>query len=400
MFDEITHFQLGTNSRQNWEKFIRKLNRMIDAVNEHSEVFEEMEEESRRGGKREKRESKVKSSGGETVLAANLTGEYLGAYHAVRLESPPEGDSEPIDMLNDFHNADSVMLAKMPNGDESAFAVSLSTVNKNGCFVAKLTGLTGMMVDVEDLSHEYATTKNNETGLLVSTETGYAKILFKPKKTGKQFCFILLGVSAAVEAGDRDAIVMRAIKYSDPIAPPEDRHYGKILLPEQEPPRNGDGEIDIDKLPDCCCLTLGKDPNEPGQDEEAKHQQLIKGDSVKRNGPHRRKNPNYVPPSGNEEPSEPEYIDFYMADPIAEYFLPVDSDIQWDMEADPPEAGDSTITRKDSDGNEASMFVSGEMITQGFMVTGNAESYIVRNKNTNDGRKLIIVGGRCQQRVE
>lgn len=195
------------------------------------------------------------------------------------------------------------------------------------------------------------------------------------------------------------AIVMEAIRRTqDVTSDPSEYTFGKIRVPGKEyPPGPIDPETEEPTPPvfdDCCCLALGKDPNEPEEDEEPHHQQLYKGQRIEITGPFKWKNPDFNPE--DEESDEPEFLEYYEAEPIREYWSKLDDDVQWDMESDPPEHGTTTITMKDSDEQDVVMFVSGEVITQGFMVSGNAESYkIILNED-----RLIIVGGRCQQKVE
>lgn len=177
-------------------------------------------------------------------------------------------------------------------------------------------------------------------------------------------------------------IVVEAIGLTpDVISDPVDYTYGKVKVIGDE----------SGTLYDCACLSLAKDPN------GTNHQQLIAGDDVILHGPYQRDNPDYDPE--NEGSNEPEKLTYYKADAIMEYRIKVDSDVQWDMEATPPTAGNSTITRTDANGDDVVMFVSGEVVSQGFKITGNAESYIVRNEKSEDGRRLFVVGGRCQQKV-
>lgn len=208
--------------------------------------------------------------------------------------------------------------------------------------------------------------------------------------------FLIQGTS------DLTAIVMSAIERTpDPTAEPDDCMYGKIRVAGKDygdPPDDENADPN-ERFDDCCCLALGKDPDGDN------HQQLYKGQQIKVKGPYKRKNPDYVDPESlgeNEEPPEenPEYIEYYEAEPIREYSARLDADVKHE-EGIKPQNG--TITLKDSDDNEIVMFVSGARIPSGQEIKGGetASYYDIELRETDDGiNQLFIMYGACPRDIE
>lgn len=178
-------------------------------------------------------------------------------------------------------------------------------------------------------------------------------------------------------------VVMEAIELTpDVTSEPEDYTFGKIRIVGKEYPTTDENGQPIEPMfDDCACLTLAKDP------DGTNHEQLYKGKIVNVTGPHKRKNPDYDPE--DEESEEPEYIEYYTTAEYKGYYYAV-------LDDDLFSGGFSTITVKDSDGNDVVMSVSGGSIREGFMIKGNAEHYIIESNETNDGGwALMAIGGPC-----
>lgn len=190
---EPSKFKVGKNSRVGWHQFIGKLNVLLERVEKHSEIIGELTDTGkskplpRRSGRSERRVNAV----GETVRVANMTEESLGIYHVIRIERNDDRDGNVL--LNEYHNQTSILLGKIPKGDETAFGVTLDMASPKAVIPVKVSGVVGVIIDVKDTSHEFATTKSNAIDTLVSSESGYARILTSPKETGKQFCLVILG---------------------------------------------------------------------------------------------------------------------------------------------------------------------------------------------------------------
>lgn len=286
-----------------------------------------------------------------------------------------------------------------PSGDDTESVCILFDAANKGCVAnALIIGPACCLIDILDTSHRFAVPIPDDCTKLQSSEEGTIRILSAVEETGEKFCAVLLGSPAATSSTPRQtAIVMEAIhRTEDVTADPSEYTFGKIRVSGKEYP---EGPIDPETgeptppvFDDCCCLALGKDPSGDN------HQQLYKGQRIEISGPFKRKNPEYDPE--DERATVPEFLEYYEAEPIKEYWSKLDSDVQWDAESGSSGYGTTTITMKDSDGQDVVMFVSGEVITQGFKVSGNAESYRIILGESEDGNRLIIVGGRCQQKVE
>lgn len=192
--------------------------------------------------------------------------------------------------------------------------------------------------------------------------------------------------SPGVATSKMYAFVMEAVQLTErPQDGPDEYEFGKIQIVGKEYPTEDENGDPIEpEYDDCACFTLGKDPN--GDD----HEQLYKGLGIWVRGPYERKNPDYVPPEENEEPEEPEYLEFYLAEHEGYYYARLDSDIK---------SGEfGTITLQDDDGDDVVMAVSGSTVRSNHYLKGGAESYIIESHMTNypdTTRTLIVVGGPC-----
>jgi hypothetical protein len=206
------------------------------------------------------------------------------------------------------------------------------------------------------------------------------------------------------------AVVMSAIHCpSDPTLDPDDEDFrdamGEIkIVGKSYPPltdENGDPILDENeketfRYDKCACRELaGKDDEYPEQIVKGTQIEVIKAGSYD--------NPDYDQEAADEAAENgesydvPEKLDWYLAiETKGEYWAKLDSDVQWDGD----EYGVTTFVVKDSDGENVTMSASGEVITQGYKITGNAESYKIVRKDTGEGKRMVAVGGRCQQKVE
>lgn len=172
---------------------------------------------------------------------ANLTDDTLGIYNVVRVEVPGAFG----DLLSSYHNSELVLHAKKPQEDETVFAVTLGYTDEDGIVPAKMSGTVAVTVDVTNTEHECATTLDEETGYLVSSQAGYARLLSKPIKTGKQSCIVLLGATPEKE---QYAIVEEEIGRPDDLEDEPPSNMGKIRIIGK---KYGEDEYD-----DCGCLEL------------------------------------------------------------------------------------------------------------------------------------------------
>jgi hypothetical protein len=195
------------------------------------------------------------------------------------------------------------------------------------------------------------------------------------------------------------AVVMSAIQCpTDSTASPDDDDdfrdkMGEIKIEGKTYEKDDEDNYKYDK---CACRELaGKDDDYPEQIIKGTQIEVIKGGQYD--------NPDYSEEDAEEAAENgetydiPEKLDWYIAiETKGEYLSKLDDDVQWTDD----EYGVTTFTVKDSDKENVKMSASGEVITRGFKVTGNAESYKIVRKDTGEGKRLVIVGGRCQQKVE
>ncbi len=179
---------------------------------------------------------------------------------------------------------------------------------------------------------------------------------------------------------------------------------GNVEDPDFDPDSDPDSETDSETEGGTEGQIVETD-NESGdtegdQDAIGEHdEQIVKGETVTLSGPYRRDNPDFDEEQEVSETNKKTLSYYIVTEYEGHYRVVLDADCksgEW-----------TTFTIKDSDGNSVTMAASGQQIRAGHFVsksyihsTDNAPSYDIERSVTNEGPRLVIVGGPCTEEVE
>ncbi|MDR2169445.1 MAG: hypothetical protein LBP59_04815 [Planctomycetaceae bacterium] len=324
------------------------------------------------------------------VRILNETGENLNRFAVVAL-------SEPIfEPDNDVFFQEPAFRGLKPNNETKNFAILQTPALQGEIVLGCVAGISIVKIDVQNESDELVTPKD-ET-LMQSSSEGVARIIWKESGTGEKWGLILYPVGGGGETKIY-AVVMSAIKCPpDPTLDPDDEDFrnsmGEIKIEGKtyEPEKNENGEPITDENGDkiyhydkCACRELaGKEDEFP--------EQLVKGRQIEVIYAGQYDNPDYEPPDDDDddEPDDdvPEKLDWYLAINTAKiYNAKLNSDV---------DAGESTTFNvADSDGEIIETTVWASMADEDTYWKSEAESFDIERRETDEGRRLVIVDGRC-----
>lgn len=378
MTDRLEPFRVVKSSFRNTSDFVRALNRLVDAVNTHSELLDRSETETVAVERRSSSSGRTSSEAGETVRLGNDTGEELGIYHAVRVASPTD-ESDKADALNDYHGRGYDLKGKKPEGEDAVFAVTLAPGGPGAVVPARITGTVGITVDMVDVSHRYATTEEGETRRLVSAESGYARILSAPREEGERFCTVLLGATPPAVASDsrKFAVVVEPIRCPEQATanPADSANFRDAMGRIKIEGRNyGSGA----RLDYCACRELAGVSNEHPE-------QLIAGTQIEIISGGRFPNPDHDP--DDKQSTEPEYLTWYVAVKTEGVYTGI-------LESGLTGPGaESTIRVRDAAGDTTPLTVHSYYLGDSQTI-GAGTGVMVARQHTESGDRLVVVKSR------
>ncbi|GHT30682.1 hypothetical protein FACS1894214_1000 [Planctomycetales bacterium] len=316
------------------------------------------------------------------IRVQNNTGQTLQQYSIVSVAEPlfSDGDSD------DFQSAPA-FVAEMPSSDREVFAVLQKPAAVDEIVPACISGASVVKIEVSGENHKYAKS-SGDVAKLQSSETGYARILWKQDGTGEVWGIVLFPAGGGGTSAALYAVVMENIQCpADTTKTPDDEDFysklGRVKILGKEYENTGtedEPEYDYDY---CACLELaGKDDDYP--------EQILKGTQVKIVKAGQFDNPDYVAPDPEADPpvegtpDEPEKLDWYTAVETGGYYTAaIDAGIA------SGETGTFTI-------RENQFSVHGNLIPEGFTAETGTTYRIERS--VFNGGVLQLVGGECPQK--